>query len=144
MFKSGKTVKYDKIDLLCETFQIEQKPDPENYPGQKYRDWDDTMKTVRMVRPSEHKKIMKQREEEERKRKEEAEAAAAAAANKGKPPAKAPAKPAAATASEADAMVIDMNEEPSVELVDTIAEPENTKVDGSDKSVPLKTTLVCD
>jgi hypothetical protein len=37
-----------------------------------------------------------------------------------------------------------MNEEPSVELVDTIAEPENTKVDGSDKSVPLKTTLVCD
>jgi hydrocephalus-inducing protein len=102
------------------------------------------MKTVRMVRPSEHRKIMKQREEEERKRKEEAEAAAALAANKGKPPAKAPAKPAAATASEADAMVIDMNEEPSVELVDTIAEPEHTKVDGSEKSVPLKTTLVCD
>ena len=75
MFKSAKTVKYDKIDLLCETFQIDQKPDPEN-PGQKYRDWDDTMKTVRMVRPSEHRKIMKQREEEERKRKEEAEAAA--------------------------------------------------------------------
>ena len=41
-------------------------------------------------------------------------------------------------------MVIDMNEDPCVELVDTIAEPENTKVDGSDKSVPLKTTLLCD
>lgn len=37
-----------------------------------------------------------------------------------------------------------MNEDPSVELVDTIAEPEHTKVDGSDKNVPLKTTLVCD
>ena len=77
VFKSLKTVKYDKIDLLCETSQIEQKPDPET--GAKYRDWDDTMKTVRMVRPSEHRKIMKQREDEERKRKEEAEAAALAA-----------------------------------------------------------------
>lgn len=27
IFKSQKTVKYEKIDLLCETFQIEQKPD---------------------------------------------------------------------------------------------------------------------
>ncbi len=74
MFKSTKTVKYDKIDLACETLQIEQKADPET--GAKYRDWDDTMKTMRMVRPSEYKKIMKQRDEEERKRKEEAEAAA--------------------------------------------------------------------
>lgn len=74
VFRSGKTVKYDKIDLLCETSCIEQKPDPET--GAKYRDWDDTMKTMRMVRPSEYRKIMKQREDEERKRKEEAEAAA--------------------------------------------------------------------
>lgn len=34
------------------------------------------MKTMRMVRPSEYKKIMRLREDEERKRKEEAEAAA--------------------------------------------------------------------
>jgi hypothetical protein len=51
------------------------------------------MKTVRMVRPSELRKIIAQREAEERQRKEEAEAALAAAAKKG---AKAPAKPAAA------------------------------------------------
>lgn len=58
VFKSNKTVKYDKIDLTCETSQIDQKPDPET--GAKYyRDWDDTMKTMRMVRPSEYKKIMK-------------------------------------------------------------------------------------
>jgi len=37
------------------------------------------MKTMRMVRPSEHRKILKQREDEEKKRKEEAEAAALAA-----------------------------------------------------------------
>ena len=141
-FKSAKTVKYDKIDLLCETYQVEQKPDAET--GAKYRDWDDTMKTVRMVRPSEHKKIMRQREEEERKRKEEAEAAAAAAANKGKAPPKAPAKAASKEDAKVDDIVVDMSEEPSVELVDTIAEPENTKVEGTDKAVPLKTSLVCD
>lgn len=37
-----------------------------------------------------------------------------------------------------------MNEEPNVELIETIHEIEFTKVDGSDKNVPLKTTLVCD
>lgn len=57
IFKSQKTVKYDKIDLMCETYQIEQTPDAET--GAKYSDWDDTMKTVRMVRPSEYKKIMR-------------------------------------------------------------------------------------
>lgn len=69
--------KNDKLELVCETFCIEQKACPET--GAKYRDWDDTMKTVRMVRPSEFRKIQKQREDEERKRREEAEAAALAA-----------------------------------------------------------------
>ncbi len=141
IFKSQKAVKYDKIDLVCETFQIEQKQDPET--GAKYRDWDDTMKTVRMVRPSEYRKIMKQREEEERRRKEEAELAAAAAAAKGKPPAKPPAKPAAKEEAKEE-IVIDMSEDPSVELVDTIPEPEFSKIEGTDKNVPLKTTLLCD
>ena len=60
------------------------------------------MKTLRMVRPSEYKKIMKQREEEERKRKEEAEAAAAAAQSKkaAKPPAKGAKKDEAAAEEE--------------------------------------------
>lgn len=78
MFKSTKSIKYDKIDLICETFCIEQRVDPET-GSKSYRDWDDTMKTVRMVRPSEYKKIMKQREDEEKKRKEEVEAAILAA-----------------------------------------------------------------
>lgn len=76
---------------MCETFCIEQKVDPET--GAKYRDWDDTMKTMRMVRPSEYRKIMKQREDEERKRREEAEAAALAAQKGGKGQ-KPPPKPA--------------------------------------------------
>mmetsp|Transcript_22445 Transcript_22445/g.16942 ORF Transcript_22445/g.16942 Transcript_22445/m.16942 type:complete len:139 (+) Transcript_22445:2879-3295(+) len=77
IFKSAKTLNLDKIDLVCETSCIDQRPDPEY--GHKYRDWDDTMKTMRMVRPSEYRKIMKAREDEEKKRKEEAEAAALAA-----------------------------------------------------------------
>jgi hypothetical protein len=39
---------------------------------------------------------------------------------------------------------VDMNEEPSVELVDTIPEPEHNKIEGTEKAVPLKTSLVCD
>ena len=103
------------------------------------------MKVVRMVRPSEHRKILKQREDEEKKRKEETEAAALAVAAKGsKAPAKAPAKQAAKEEPKVEEIVIDMSEEPSIELVDTIAQPDYTKVDGSDKNVPLKTSLVCD
>lgn len=37
-----------------------------------------------------------------------------------------------------------MGEDPTVELIETIPEIEYTKVDGTDKNVPLKTTLVCD
>lgn len=88
VFKSAKSLNYDKIILNCETFLIDQK-------GEKFVDWDDTMKTMRMVRPSEYKKIMRERELEEIKRKKEAEAAAEAAAKAakgGKAPAKTPAK----------------------------------------------------
>lgn len=134
-------MRYDKIDLVCETLCIEQRPDPET--GAKYRDWDDTMKTVRMVRPSEHRKVMKQREDEERKRKEEAEAAALAAQAK-KPGGKPPAKPSAKDEPKAEELAIDMSEEPTVELIETIAEIEFSKIEGSEKAVPLKTSLVCD
>lgn len=101
------------------------------------------MKTMRMVRPSEYRKIMKQREDEEKKRKEEAEAAALAA-QKGAKGQKAPAKPAKGQEEKVEEIVIDMNEEPTMELVETIPEIEYSKVDGTDKNVPLKTSLVCD
>mmetsp|Transcript_8825 Transcript_8825/g.8167 ORF Transcript_8825/g.8167 Transcript_8825/m.8167 type:complete len:1196 (+) Transcript_8825:4508-8095(+) len=141
VFKSTKSVKYDKIDLLCETICIDQRPDMEY--GDKYRDWDDTMKTMRMVRPSEHKKIMKQREEEERKRKEEAEAAALAA-QKGAKNAKPPAKVVKGQEAVEPELQIDMSEEANIELIETIPEIEHERVEGSDKNIPLKTTLVCD
>ena len=37
-----------------------------------------------------------------------------------------------------------MSEEPTVEMIETIPEIEFDKVEGSDKHLPLKTTLVCD
>ena len=87
--------------------QIEQK-------GGEYKDWDDTMKIMRMVRPSEFKKIMRQREEEERKRKEEAELAALAAQKK-KPPEKKKGQQ-----DQIEEIEVDMSEDPNVELIETI------------------------
>jgi len=97
------------------------------------------MKTMRMVRPSEYRKIQKQKEQEEKKRKEEAELAALLAQKK-----KAPPKPAKKDEPVEEEIVVDMSEEPSVELIETIPEPEFEKVEGSEKSVPLKTSLVAD
>lgn len=101
------------------------------------------MKTMIMVRPSEYKKIMQERQIAERKRKEEAEAAALAAQAKNakKPP------PKVAKNNETpveEEIVVDMSEEPTMELIETIKEPEYQVVEGSEKNVPLKTTIVCD
>lgn len=97
-----------------------------------------------MVRPSEYRKIMKQREDEEKKRKEEAEAAALLA-QKGAKGQKAPAKPAPKGQEEkVEEIVIDVSEQATMELVETIPEIEFTKVEGTDRNVPLKTSLVCD
>lgn len=100
------------------------------------------MKTTRLVRPSELKKIMLAREAEERRRKEEAEAAAAAAAKKGAKAGKPPAKKEDAPADEE--VQIDESEEATAELVDTVPEPEHEKVEGTERSLALKTSLVCD
>lgn len=97
------------------------------------------MKTVRMVRPSEYRNIMRQREEEERRRREEAEAAALAAQKK-KAPKAAPKKEEAPVEDEP----VDESEEPTEELIETVPEPEHAKVEGSEKPVSLKTSLVCD
>ena len=53
MVRGTATANHEGIDLVCETQQIEQ----EEAKG--FADWDDNMKTLRMVRPSEYKKIMK-------------------------------------------------------------------------------------
>lgn len=99
------------------------------------------MKTVRMVRPSELKKIMQERRLEEQRKKEEAEAAAAAA--KGGKGAKKPAKAPEAPAEEE--IVVDMSEEPNTELIDTIKPPDFLDAEGVEPlQLALKTSLVCD
>ena len=49
-------MKYDQIELMCETVVIDQKPS-EDDEDQGFKEWDDTMKTARMVRPSELARI---------------------------------------------------------------------------------------
>lgn len=133
------------MELACETVVIEQKATEEGIPAdsQGFRDWDDTMKTIRMVRPSELRKIMAEREAEDRRRKEEAEAAQAAAA-KGKVAKGGKAPPKKDDAPAEEEVQIDESEEPTAELIDTVPEPEHEKLEGSDRIVALKTTLVCD
>ena len=103
------------------------------------------MKTLRMVRPSEYRLIMKKREDEERARKEAADAAAAAAAGGKKAAAKAPAKgKAAAEVPAEEEIVVDESEEPTEELIEVIPEPEHTESEESKKAVVLKTSCVID
>ena len=120
MVRGKETKKYEKVDFQCETHSIEQ-------TEKGWIDFDDTMKTLKMVRPSEFKKIQREKELAEARRKEEQEAAAAAAAGKkgGKPPAK------PNTAVSGDDIVIDESEEASVELIDVISEPEHSTEEGS-------------
>jgi len=87
------------------------------------------MKTLKMVRPSEFRYIMKKREDDEKARREAAEVAAAQAAGgkKGgaKPP---PAKgKAVADVPVEEEIVIDENESPTQELIDVIPEPDHTE-----------------
>jgi hypothetical protein len=125
---------------MCETIVIEQKP-AEDDEDKGFKEWDDTMKTARMVRPSELARIKAQREIDERKRKEEAEAAAAAAAKGGK---KAPPPKKKDDGPGDELPEIDESEECTAELIDTIPEPEHEKQEGTERNVSLKTTLVCD
>jgi hypothetical protein len=134
MVRGKEPVKHDKIDLTCEVGEISH--------AEAWQDWDDTMKTLRMCRPSEYKKIMLQREEEERARREAAEAAAAAAAKGGK--GKPPAKKAEAATNESEAIQIDENEEATQELIEVIPEPEHTEAEAEKKQIVLKTSCVID
>jgi len=104
MVRGKETKKYENIDFVCDTWVMTQNAEDSS----KWIEWDDSMKTLKMVRPSEQKKILRDREIAEQKRKDEAEAAAAAASKgKGKPPAKTP-------APVLEEIVVDMSEEPSV------------------------------
>jgi hypothetical protein len=131
MVRGKETKKYENIDFVCETSQVTQ--------HENWSDWDDTMKTLKMVRPSEQRKIFRDRENAEIKRKEEAEAAAFAAnAKKGaKPPVKAP-------APVLEDIVIDMSEEATTQLIDVIPEPEHEIVADSNRSQNLKTSCIID
>lgn len=103
------------------------------------------MKTLRMVRPSEYRLIMKKREDEEKARKEAAEAAAAQAAGGKKGGAKAaPKGKAAAEVPAEEEVVVDENEEATEELIEVIPEPEHTENEESKKAVILKTSCVID
>jgi hydrocephalus-inducing protein len=63
MVRGKETKKYESIDFVCETWTISQQ--------EQWQEWDDTMKTLKLIRPSEQKKLLRDREVAEIKRKEE-------------------------------------------------------------------------
>jgi len=105
-----------------------------------FEDWDDSMTEVKMIRPSELKKILAIKEAKERVKREEAEAAAALAAKKGKKP---PPKKEDEKLPEED-MEIDENEDATEEYAEALPEPEYEEVEGSEKLNTLKGSVTAD
>jgi hypothetical protein len=128
--------------LICETQEIcytkTEGEEVQEITFDGVKDWDDTQKTVRMVRPSELAKIMQDRRIEEARKKEEAENAELI--KKGQKP-----KPNKNAPPAEEELQVDMNEDPSEEFIDTINAPDHKDVEGSEKlGLNLKTSLVCD
>lgn len=66
IFKSGKTVQFKDLPLICEAKGIKR---------EQYKDWDDSMTTIRYVTKTEYDWYQR-KQEEEKKKKEEEEAVA--------------------------------------------------------------------
>lgn len=122
------------IEVMCDTTAINQN-------SSEFADWDDSMTEVKLIRPSEMKKILAIKEARERIRKEEAEAAAAAAAKKGAK--KPPAKKEDEKLPEED-MEIDETEEPTEEYAEPLPEPEYEPIEDGEKQLILKGSVTSD
>lgn len=99
------------------------------------------MTEIKLIRPSELKKIIAVKEAKERRKREEAEANAAAAAKKGAK--KPPPKKEDEKLPEED-MEIDMTEAPTEEFAEALPEPPFANVDGSEKHLMLKGSVTAD
>jgi hydrocephalus-inducing protein len=132
-FNSDEPKDIQDLEIVCESTVITQ-------AGEEFVDWDDSQTEIKMVRPSELKKILAIEEAKERKRKEEAEAAAAAAAKKGKKP---PPKKEDEKLPEED-MEIDETEEATEEYAAPLPEPEHEVEEESEKELILRTSVISD
>ena len=120
-------------EIICDTKAITQET-------REFVDWDDSMTELKLIRPSELKKILAIKEAKERIKKEEAEAAAAAAAKKGKKP---PPKKTDERLPEED-MEIDESEEPTEEYSEALPEPGFEEVEESEKQCLFKSSVTAD
>ena len=126
-------VELTEAEITCDTKAITQ-------DTSEFVDWDDSMTEVKLIRPSELKRLLAIKEARERRKKEEAEAAAAAAAKKGKKP---PQKKEEEKLPEED-MEIDESEEPTEEYAEPLPEPAFEEIEGSEKQFALKASVTGD
>lgn len=131
-FLTASAVEVKSGEVTCDVKNITQ-------ASPQFVDWDDSMTEVRLVRPSELR-VLALKKANERKRREEAEAAAAAA-KKGKKPV--PAKKENERPPEED-MEIDETEEATEEYAEPLPEPPNEPVDGTEKQLKLKASVIAD
>lgn len=122
------------VKVTCDTKSIKQETS-------EFIDWDDSMTEIKLIRPSELKKILAIKEAKERRKKEEAEAANAAAAKKGAK--KPPAKKEDERLPEED-MKIDESEEATEEFAEALPEPAFEPIEGSDKQCNLSAQVSAD
>jgi hydrocephalus-inducing protein len=132
-FLSDEPVEHKNIEIICDSKAIKQ-------DTSEFQDWDDSMTEIKLIRPSEFKKILAIKEAKERRKKEEAEAAASAAAKKGKKP---PPKKEDERLPEED-MEIDETEEATEEYAEALPEPHFEIIEGSEKQNVLKGSVVAD
>ena len=121
------------IEITCDTKAITQE-------SGEFVDWDDSFTEIKLIRPSELKKILAIKEAKEQKKKEEAEAVNAAAAKKGKKP---PPKKEEERLPEED-MEIDESEEPTEEFAEALPEPAFEAIEGTEKQSILRSTVTAD
>ena len=135
--KSGETLSIENEEMTCKVVEMESTGD--------FEDWDETMTEVKMVRPSEYKVMMRKKEEAERVRLEEIEAAAAQKDKKKAAPKKDVKKEKGkGKDGKEEEDEIDYSEEASVEVEDTVPEPEHPVIQGSEKELRLECNAIID
>ena len=131
VFKADEPQVHKSIEFACQTIQIIQSKD--------FEDWDNSMFDIRFVTPKQYDAIMKRKEEEEKKRKEEFEAAQKKGAVK-----KPPGPPKKRDDKKPEFEEEDLEGEATIEIQEIKKEPNYQEIDKTQKQVILRATAVAD
>jgi Flagellar-associated PapD-like len=130
IFKADEPQNHKSLELMCQTIQINQSKD--------FEDWDNSMFDVRFVTQKQFEAFQKKKEEEEKRKKEEFEAAQKKGGIK-----KTPAPPKKREDKKLE-IEEDAEGEATIEIQETRKEPNYQEIDKTQKQVVLKVTAIAD